>query len=1025
MGNTPTSSTFQQNFSNSNNTQSNSNNNIGTSYGSSINTVPIYSYSSGTNNNSNNNTTNNNLNQPKLIGTCHIPHLVFIPGDEVKIIKKPIINSSVILNNNGATVNSMIQQPPKMNYYNNLIQPPTNLSNQLLPTTTQPMASNSLYPTINYSEPQLPSLNNNLYVNDNYNNFQQTSSVNYNQPFNYLPPQTNATINNNNNTNTPPMDDYVFVDKVQDLSQIRYDIVVKKPFKVMNANEYNPNAHNHNNHVCNHSNHVCNHNHNNQPTTMNNYLIPNQQLMIIDQQQNRRYAGQFNPLLSTSPLLSSNQIMNGYFGQPGKTPIIGQERAQYVYDTSIIYNDEYFKKTHIIQSVKVKQNALFILLEDDPIQYHYQPHELQPVINEHYNQRRVEYLLIETYVQLCKQYNISPLPIILDIYTEHIKKGKPVVKLDLMNQNFNDDDLKMISYTLLQTNFGSSIRRLDISGSKITGRGIQYLYELLMVTNNNVGIGLKELDLSGNQLLILGAKYLSFALLKNTTLTFLNLSNTGIQSNGCDLIINSLIQNVNSSIIKLDLRFNNVSENQIQLLFKLAQLRKSICFVEIYPPTNIQENNDGWLSYEGWVNYSLLREVLEKNIDYMKNNPAKLQQKARASLNQRVPTNSTIPSSNNGGENIISTVFNSIVGTFTATSNNVVKKTQLDDTELSFDNDIFSLSVGSSLTQQPQVDSYLKLGNSGNNDLEENTVIECPICYEQKKAEDGIYIMDNCNHKFCSNCIYEYVKDKILTADVDNIKCLECDRQLSVDEVKQILNQGKLIDDKEDLFEKFEEFSLKRALGGMKDLIWCPNPKCGNAIIIESPTPSSPMTPMTPKFMKERLQSMNQNNSVSTNNIGALMMSSNISNNTTASSTTTVTNATTTNTGSSSSSSSPFTPSFENDKRPPPINVHCTHCSMDFCARCLKKWHQGISCEENELRNRSKQDELFKQWIQEEGAKTCPNCGIVIQKTRGCNSMKCSNCKTKFCYFCGKAFTSSEREHYKNCYKWSLFGFNL
>jgi len=46
-------------------------------------------------------------------------------------------------------------------------------------------------------------------------------------------------------------------------------------------------------------------------------------------------------------------------------------------------------------------------------------------------------------------------------------------------------------------------------------------------------------------------------------------------------------------------------------------------------------------------------------------------------------------------------------------------------------------------------------------------------------------------------------------------------------------------------------------------------------------------------------------------------------------------------------------------------------------------------------------DELTQQWMREH-TKSCPGCRVYIEKSTGCNRMKCL-CGTRFCYGCGRA----------------------
>lgn len=45
-------------------------------------------------------------------------------------------------------------------------------------------------------------------------------------------------------------------------------------------------------------------------------------------------------------------------------------------------------------------------------------------------------------------------------------------------------------------------------------------------------------------------------------------------------------------------------------------------------------------------------------------------------------------------------------------------------------------------------------------------------------------------------------------------------------------------------------------------------------------------------------------------------------------------------------------------------------------------------------------DDLTSDWLAEEGAKQCPECGIWITKDGGCNHMDCVACGQEFCWYC-------------------------
>ena len=91
------------------------------------------------------------------------------------------------------------------------------------------------------------------------------------------------------------------------------------------------------------------------------------------------------------------------------------------------------------------------------------------------------------------------------------------------------------------------------------------------------------------------------------------------------------------------------------------------------------------------------------------------------------------------------------------------------------------------------------------------------------------------------------------------------------------------------------------------------------------------------------------------------------------------------------------------------VKVKCDSCMQDWCFACHAPWHAGVSCTDMQGGNK-----LFKKWLRgrnlqgQANAQRCPNCKVPIQRTTGCDSMRCSRCNTRFCYRCGGYFKSSK-----------------
>ena len=75
-----------------------------------------------------------------------------------------------------------------------------------------------------------------------------------------------------------------------------------------------------------------------------------------------------------------------------------------------------------------------------------------------------------------------------------------------------------------------------------------------------------------------------------------------------------------------------------------------------------------------------------------------------------------------------------------------------------------------------------------------------------------------------------------------------------------------------------------------------------------------------------------------------------------------------------------------------------------FCFFCLKKPHGKISCNEN-------LDSSMIEFAQNNFVKKCPNCGIITEKSSGCNHIICAKCNYQWCWLCNEKYESG---HYNN-----------
>eukprot|EP00917_Polyrhabdina_sp_WS-2016_P009575 GHVP01021161.1.p1 GENE.GHVP01021161.1~~GHVP01021161.1.p1 ORF type:complete len:422 (+),score=62.67 GHVP01021161.1:308-1573(+) len=84
----------------------------------------------------------------------------------------------------------------------------------------------------------------------------------------------------------------------------------------------------------------------------------------------------------------------------------------------------------------------------------------------------------------------------------------------------------------------------------------------------------------------------------------------------------------------------------------------------------------------------------------------------------------------------------------------------------------------------------------------------------------------------------------------------------------------------------------------------------------------------------------------------------------------------------------------------------CCSCGKTFCFKCGREPHNPVLCEVAELWDQVNRDEKRNaEWILAK-TKSCPSCGISIEKNQGCKHMKCL-CTHQFCWCCKKNWESN------------------
>ncbi len=109
-------------------------------------------------------------------------------------------------------------------------------------------------------------------------------------------------------------------------------------------------------------------------------------------------------------------------------------------------------------------------------------------------------------------------------------------------------------------------------------------------------------------------------------------------------------------------------------------------------------------------------------------------------------------------------------------------------------------------------------------------------------------------------------------------------------------------------------------------------------------------------------------------------------------------------------------------KDPNSHHIDCPDCKWDFCYICGTDDHRKYRHCPNERKIERDANELTKE-LENLGldTKPCPLCKAVIEREEGCNSMKCTYCKLKFCWSCLKSCSEINRMDDHQCDEYGTF----
>ncbi|KAG5357773.1 Translation termination inhibitor protein [Yarrowia sp. B02] len=230
----------------------------------------------------------------------------------------------------------------------------------------------------------------------------------------------------------------------------------------------------------------------------------------------------------------------------------------------------------------------------------------------------------------------------------------------------------------------------------------------------------------------------------------------------------------------------------------------------------------------------------------------------------------------------------------------------------------------------------------------------CSICQETRKG--AVCTQLSCSHVACTACLQEYYSSCITQGQVELVHCVEveCKEPLEQEQLLEIVGQ--------DSYDRFQKLLVKKRLEKDPNSVDCPRTNCDTLVF----------------------------------------------------------------------------------RKPGEYMARCSKCRYTFCVNCRKAWHgtyrgcvidvppdellkHYLDADDEEKRDievtwgkanvethlrrleRSEEDDkLFRKAMKEANIVACPQCTVPIEKSDGCNKIKCAFCLAAFCFLCGVSVASND-----------------